>query len=443
MNNKAQAGLEYLVTYGWALILVATVIGVMVLMLSPTENNSFSSSDPTKIMIKGGNYLSGTARIKLQNITGSGITITELSGLGGNCNIDGETSGIILGPGEEMLVECTEIQPEDLSIPLSILYTDSTGLERTVIISINNIAQATPAILITECPYTITESGNYALANNLPTYSGTCIIINADDATLNCQNRTITGSGYSGFGIHLNSVENVTVKNCGVSIFSKGILVQDGLNNTLSSNNTSQNYDGIVIFESNNNTLNNNTSNESGVGSGIQIYKGNNNTLSNNTSNENQGRGILIFSGNNNILNDNTSNQNTASGIFITGTLAVPSSGNELNRNETNDNTGSGTSCGIRLNQGANNNILNYNNANRNRTGIELYKNTHNNILSNNQANQSLTTGVMFYESTNNTLNNNQACDNPTDIYCVSSSYSGSGNTATVNNGCAAPDNSC
>ena len=49
MNKKTQAGIEYLMTYGWALILVVTVIGVLVFIVStPIQDVTFRSSDPTK-----------------------------------------------------------------------------------------------------------------------------------------------------------------------------------------------------------------------------------------------------------------------------------------------------------------------------------------------------------------------------------------------------------
>ena len=52
MKTKAQAALEYLMTYGWALIIIATVIGILVFVASPTDSGTtFASSDPAKIML--------------------------------------------------------------------------------------------------------------------------------------------------------------------------------------------------------------------------------------------------------------------------------------------------------------------------------------------------------------------------------------------------------
>jgi len=54
MENKAQAGLEYLMTYGWALVLVATVIGVLIIVVGgPAQQTACTISDPTKFTSKG------------------------------------------------------------------------------------------------------------------------------------------------------------------------------------------------------------------------------------------------------------------------------------------------------------------------------------------------------------------------------------------------------
>jgi len=80
MNQKAQASLEYLLTYGWALIMVATVVGTLVFVVgTPSGSTAFSSSDPGKILIKGGS-ISGTGNVDvmMQNLTGMEITITDI-----------------------------------------------------------------------------------------------------------------------------------------------------------------------------------------------------------------------------------------------------------------------------------------------------------------------------------------------------------------------------
>ncbi len=63
-------------TYGWALILIAAVIGVLVFAFSTPPEIFFTSSQPNKIMVKGGSISpEGDVEVKLQNITGGEIRV--------------------------------------------------------------------------------------------------------------------------------------------------------------------------------------------------------------------------------------------------------------------------------------------------------------------------------------------------------------------------------
>ncbi|MDD5148611.1 MAG: hypothetical protein PHH08_04070 [Candidatus ainarchaeum sp.] len=53
---RAQAALEYLMTYGWALVIIVTVASVLFFVLSPPENQfSCQSSDPVKMVLQSYN----------------------------------------------------------------------------------------------------------------------------------------------------------------------------------------------------------------------------------------------------------------------------------------------------------------------------------------------------------------------------------------------------
>ncbi|MDD5163018.1 MAG: hypothetical protein PHD95_02305 [Candidatus ainarchaeum sp.] len=93
MNSRGQAALEYLMTYGWALVIIVVVAGILFfIMSSPSSGVVCSSSDPTKMVVKSSNITAGTAAgtpvstsvINLQNGTGGAIgsaTVTAASGL--------------------------------------------------------------------------------------------------------------------------------------------------------------------------------------------------------------------------------------------------------------------------------------------------------------------------------------------------------------------------
>ncbi|MBN1940544.1 MAG: hypothetical protein JW772_00010 [Candidatus Diapherotrites archaeon] len=56
MNSRSQAGLEYLMTYGWALVLIVSVASVLFfVMKSPEDTFVCRSSDPTKIIVESYN----------------------------------------------------------------------------------------------------------------------------------------------------------------------------------------------------------------------------------------------------------------------------------------------------------------------------------------------------------------------------------------------------
>src|SRR3989338_7003254 len=82
---------------------------------------------------------------------------------------------------------------------------------------------------------TINQSGSYVLTNNLSA-NGTCITINANDVTLDCQEFSITGPGNLGYpnGISIGSKSNVNIKNCNIKKFYVGvnIIYSSGINIT-------------------------------------------------------------------------------------------------------------------------------------------------------------------------------------------------------------------
>jgi len=92
MNLRGQAGLEYLMTYGWALIIIATIVGVLTFLVgSPAGKVNCTSSDPIKILLKSSNIVAGGTNpaparvINVQNATGGIISgVTVLGAVGAN-----------------------------------------------------------------------------------------------------------------------------------------------------------------------------------------------------------------------------------------------------------------------------------------------------------------------------------------------------------------------
>ncbi|HLD58044.1 MAG TPA: hypothetical protein VI977_00170 [archaeon] len=93
MNSKGQAALEYLMTYGWALVIIVIVAGILFFIaVTPQAGVICTSSDPVKIVLKTSNIGAGTAAatpavpnsIDLQNGTGGSISNVGVVGADGS-----------------------------------------------------------------------------------------------------------------------------------------------------------------------------------------------------------------------------------------------------------------------------------------------------------------------------------------------------------------------
>ncbi|MFC1685908.1 LamG-like jellyroll fold domain-containing protein [Nanoarchaeota archaeon] len=139
----------------------------------------------------------------------------------------------------------------------------------------------TPSTNITSCPRTLDLANTvYTLQNNI-TSSGTCIDIDANNITVDCQGYTITGSRVAGSaGINVTSIKaDATIKNCKIINFSSGIFF------------TSSNEDAVVL----NNTL---YDNDDGIYLGPSVTSS---FVTSNTLQNNSERGIVIDGYANNI----------------------------------------------------------------------------------------------------------------------------------------------
>jgi len=111
--------------------------------------------------------------------------------------------------------------------------------------------------------------------------------IGEDNIVLNCANYSIVGNG-EGYGIYLNSKSGVTVKNCKVQNFTRGLSLSSSGNNRFENNNFSNNWSGVYLHASNNNELRQNIV-ENNSWSGLELdYYSQNNTLRGNQMRNNK-----------------------------------------------------------------------------------------------------------------------------------------------------------
>lgn len=147
MGKKAQAGLEYLMVYGWVLVLVMTLVNMIAFAASaPLDSSSFSSSDPASMPLKGALILDGEVEILLGNSTGGRITVTGLSLDGsifgyGAVTLNGiwageinEENPLLVGPGGELYIKGITHSGSG-SGEITVAYRDSDGIGQSVIVS--------------------------------------------------------------------------------------------------------------------------------------------------------------------------------------------------------------------------------------------------------------------------------------------------------------------
>jgi len=143
---KSQAGLEYLLTYGWALVAIATIIGLLAFLAQNPDNNTCQTT--LKFICQGVIREGDTVIMRLQNITGQIITIDPFTGIA----FDGGTGyAVIIYQGREYMFGSVNIRSGDtfeirgngrvLAGQLSITYKESqTGYTKTETIKVGTDA---------------------------------------------------------------------------------------------------------------------------------------------------------------------------------------------------------------------------------------------------------------------------------------------------------------
>ncbi|MBN2067875.1 MAG: hypothetical protein JW744_05390 [Candidatus Diapherotrites archaeon] len=86
MNEQGQTFIEYMMTYGWAFIVLVSVIGVVMMLVAPSgDETRCIVNKPTDFLIKGVNIPHTSdltwegGELRLQNATGGEIDILGLS----------------------------------------------------------------------------------------------------------------------------------------------------------------------------------------------------------------------------------------------------------------------------------------------------------------------------------------------------------------------------
>ncbi len=346
---RAQAAIEFLITNGWAILVVVILLAVLfyIGVLSPqntTPNTCLFQPGFSCYTFKVGNG-TGSLELDFGQATGKSIQVTGIS-----CSQNstaalhtsplteditvpsGEHRWITGGTSPNSGIACegaTGVAGTRYKGTACVSYIESgTNTQRLVCGEINarlepaSIPSGSPtttplptpppgAVLIDTCPFTIDTTGYYYLNSSLNDESGSgCVTITADasNSILDCYGHSITGLPYGGSGVYITyGITSVTVRHCNINSFSAGIYTEGANDNsTITDNTASSNYYGIYSYGFTDSRIANNDV-SSNLDTGMMLYSLSNNNLTGNTATRNSNMGIYVdSSSSNNLLTRNT-----------------------------------------------------------------------------------------------------------------------------------------
>ena len=88
-RNKGQSAMEYLMTYGWALIVIVIVVGALVFLINPSQVGASGCTGFDKLPISNNSLTTAGLKLELVNQTGRALTSVTLDG---NATNGGSTS---------------------------------------------------------------------------------------------------------------------------------------------------------------------------------------------------------------------------------------------------------------------------------------------------------------------------------------------------------------
>jgi len=374
-RKMAQSAMEFLMTYGWALLIMVIIIAVLFYLgiLQPkTPNSLIFSPGFSASSFRIGNGTGafeldfGHAKGQTIRVTKAGCSMQEiptltqsLTNLTNPVVIPSGTHKWIIGGDSGNTLNCLDengnpLNPSNAEVgqryrgKVCIEYEEvESGLTRQVCGDLNarfesGVSGATPTPtptptpppcasggVVQSCPCTLDVPGSYTIKDGGLSSSVTCITITSggSGSTLDCGGKTISGIDYvDGHGIYLSSATGVTVKNCVVENFYNGIFLNSSSGNTIMNNNVTIADYGIHLISSNDSIITHNKGYS--TSEGITLEGSNrNNIVENNVSlNTNNGITLVSSSNNNNITRNDASSNNY-------GIILADSTGNVLDSN--------------------------------------------------------------------------------------------------------------
>lgn len=337
LAGRAQGSLEFLLTYGWAIVLIGIVAGLLFFLGFKAGEVSFSSDNPVLAIEEAIVGEGGLVYVKARNVSSDGLEVVGFS-LGkdfsdmGNSTLNGVGRKSISANNPASIFADSELLFENIvyaglgSVKGEIIIHARTASGPPVDIILSGTGTTVPAaVSITSCKSPIDTPGNYALANDVSSRAG-CLKIESDNVFLNCQGKTIDGGGV-GNGVYLNGRKNVTLANCDVSNFDNGFHLENSSNCSVNNNSAKENKEiGFFLNSSSGTSVLDNLAEKNAKG--FYLLSSQRNSLIGNVSSKNEYGFVLYSSSNNNFLSFNNSSNSNHDGLLI-----FNSSNNEISEN--------------------------------------------------------------------------------------------------------------
>ena len=141
MNQKGQSALEYLMTYGWALVVIVIAVAALVILINPNTiqgnqcDPKFGSFTVKQSNVTGG--VGGGTQLVLVNQTGDSVTFQGASIVGTNpgalnyapgaINLSGDTTVNVNQTGTLTITPTTQLTAGAYSLTYTLTY-DVPGL---------------------------------------------------------------------------------------------------------------------------------------------------------------------------------------------------------------------------------------------------------------------------------------------------------------------------
>ncbi len=139
MNSRGQSALEYLMTYGWALIVIAIVIGILFVVFTGATSAMTCTVQSGNIVVADFSVTANDADFVIQNGEGRQITLTTVAGQGfGSTNPTYSNTSTVKSGGTTTLNNTATLDISgDVDANVAITYTVSGGLTKTAVIKCN------------------------------------------------------------------------------------------------------------------------------------------------------------------------------------------------------------------------------------------------------------------------------------------------------------------